>query len=118
MPCILKGEYYFFGIQNKEVIVGEGSQNVLKEVDVYGNYMVNVFENGSYIPLNISFSGGKFSIAYFDYDFDTKLFKFINDQESVQEPDYELVILSPNEKEVKRLFKVGMFGEKKVFDKK
>ncbi|HIP31187.1 MAG TPA: hypothetical protein EYG86_00350 [Crocinitomicaceae bacterium] len=117
LPCVLKGEYYFFGVQNREIIVGKGSQNVLKRIDAYGNYIVSVFENGSYIPLKISFSNGKFSIAYFDYDFDTKLFKFINDQESVQESQYELVILSPSEKEVKRLLRVGMFGENKVFEK-
>jgi len=118
LPSVLKGEYYFFGVQNREIIVGKGSPNVLKEIDTNGNYLVNVYENGSYVPLKISFDAGKFSIAYFDYDFETKLFKFIDDQESIQESEYELVILSPSEKEVKRLLRVGMFGEEREFEKK
>ena len=117
IPCVLKGEYYFFGIQNKEVIVGPNSLNILKKTGLSGHYIINSFENGSYVPLEISFIAGKFSISYFDYDFETKVFKFINDQESIQQSQYELVILSPNEKETKRLLKVGIFGEKKVFEK-
>ena len=117
IPCVLKGEYYYFGIQNKEVIVGSNSLNILKKTSLSGRYIINSFENGSYVPLEISFSSGQFSISYFDYDFETKIFKFINDQESVQQSQYELVILSPNEKETRRLLKVGIFGEKKVFEK-
>ena len=77
-----------------------------------------MYNNGNYIPAKISFKNGTYSIAYFDYDFDTKQFNFINEKKSVLADDNDLVILSPNEKEEKRLFKRSIFGEEKTFKRK
>ena len=118
IPYVLKDELYYFGIQNKEIIIGSGSKNILLKVDVNGNYIINMYNNGNYIPSKISFKNGTYSIAYFDYDFDTKQFNFINEKKSVLADDNDLIILSPNEKEEKRLFKRSIFGEEKTFKRK
>ena len=117
VPCILQGEQYVFGVQNKELIIGVGSQNILTKIDDYGNYIINTYENGSYIPMKISFKNGKLAIAYFDYDTDTKSFKFINEQTSAPLENLNIVILSPTEKETRRLFKNKLFGDSRTFDK-
>ncbi len=118
LPCVLKGESYYFGIQNKEIIVGTGSQNVLIKIDENGNFIINTYENGSYIPLKISFIGNTFNIAYFDYDFDTKVFRFIDNQNTIPSNDFDIVILSPSEKEMKKLMKASIWGTTKTFTKK
>lgn len=117
IPCILKGENYFFGVQNRELIVGAGSKNILTKMDDFGNYIVNTFENGVYIPMKISFKHLQFSIAYFDYEMDTKSFKFIDEQISTLSDDFNIVVLSPSDKETKRLFKNDLFGDPKTFNK-
>jgi len=118
LPCVLKGEYYYFGIQNTEVIIGEGSKNRLTKIDENGNFIINTFENGSYIPLKLSFTTNTFSISYFDYDFETKVFRFIKNQNTIKSNDYDLIILSPSEKEMKKLLKSSIWGEAKKFTKK
>ncbi len=118
LPCVLKGEFYYFGIQNKEVIIGKGSKNILVKVGENDNYIINTFENGSYIPIKISFIGNTFKIAYFDYDFETKIFRFIDNQNTIQSGEYNLVILSPTEKEMKKLMKSPIWGNTKTFTKK
>ena len=117
IPCVLKGENYFFGVQNKELIVGLGSKNILTKMDEFGNYVVNTYENGAYIPMKISFQNLQLSIAYFDYEMDTKSFKFINEQISTLTEDFNIVVLSPSEKETKKLFKNNLFGETRTFNK-
>jgi hypothetical protein len=118
IPCILKDELYYFGVQNKEIIIGSSTKNILFKVDLNGNYIINMFNNDNYIPAKVSFKNGTFSIAYFDYDFNTKKFNFINEKKSISQDDTSLVILSPNEKEVKRLFKRSVFGDQKIFKRK
>ena len=109
---------YYFGVQNKEIIIGSSTKNILLKVDVNGNYIINMYDNGNYIPAKISFKNGTFSIAYFDYDFNTKQFNFINEKKSISQDDTSFIILSPNEKEVKRLFKRSIFGDQKIFKRK
>lgn len=118
IPCILKDELYYFGVQNKEIIIGSSTKNILLKFDINGNYIINMYDNGNYIPAKISFKNGTFSIAYFDYDFNTKQFNFINEKKSISQDDTSIVILSPNEKEVKRLFKRSIFGDQKIFKRK
>jgi len=117
IPCILKDDYYFFGVQNKEIIVGHGSKNILTQIDDFGNYIINNFEKGTYIPMKITFNNSQFSISYFDYETDTKSFKFINEQTSAPSENLNVVVLSPSEKETKRLFKNNLFGDSKIFNK-
>ena len=118
LPCVLKGEYYFFGIQNKEVIIGNGSQNVLTKIDENGNYIINTFENGQYIPLRIIFTANTLSISYFDYDFDTKTFNFIDEQKTIEgDTDYKLIVLSPTEKEMKKLLRAKIWEEAMILKK-
>lgn len=117
VPCILDGDNYLFGVQNREIIVGLGSENILTKIDNFGNYIVNTHENGTYVPMKITFKNSQFSISYFDYETDTKSFKFINEQTSAPSENLNIVILSPSEKETKRLFKNNLFGDSKIFNK-
>lgn len=117
VPCVLDGENYYFGIQNKELIVGIGSKNILTKIDDFGNYLVNTYEDGMYIPMKISFKSNEISVSYFDYESDTKSFKFINEQTSSKNKSFNIVVLSPTEKEIKRLLKNSLFGDNKTFNK-
>jgi len=117
VPCVLEGDSYFFGIQNKEIIVGLGSENILTKIDELGNYIINTYDNEAYIPMKITFKNHQFHIAYFDYETDTKLFNFIKKQTSALSENLNIVILSPSEKETKRLFKNNLFGDTKIFNK-
>ncbi len=118
LPCVLEGENYFFGIQNKEILIGLGSQNILTKIDEKGTYILNTYENGKYIPTKIVFAGNSISFYYFDYDFDTKVFKFIHEQKNTGSKDeYKEIILYPTEKEMKKLLRAKIWGGAIVLEK-
>ena len=54
LPCVLDNERYYFGLRNKDVLIGIGSKNVLSKVSSK-SYIINVFENGTYTPIQITF---------------------------------------------------------------
>ena len=105
LPCVLDNERYYFGVRNKDVLIGIGSLNVLSKVSSK-SYLINVFENGTYIPMQITFEKKTLSISYFDYETDTKVFDFIVAQKSVASEEQELVILSPSAEEIKELITI------------
>ncbi len=110
LPCVLDDDRYYFGINNKDVLIGAGSLNILSPLDDYGRaYLINTYDNGNYIPMRLEFAMGKLTISYFDYEFDTKLFRFISDKRSINTGGTELVILNPDEKEIKKLLDKEIF---------
>src|SRR5690606_25421830 len=97
---------YFFGIRNKEVIIGAGSKNVLLPSGRVSNeFILNVYENGYYIPSIVVFESKKISISQLDYDYETTVFDFIVDKKSVQGQKIEIIVLKPNLSEFETLLK-------------
>lgn len=101
IPCILEGDRYYFGIKNRDLVIGKGSKNVLTQQSIT-NYVLNFEENGVFVPMFLNFENGKLLIAQFDYESDTKLFKKIDARKSVKK-DIEFVSLAPTVDEWKKM---------------
>lgn len=117
IPCVYEDERYYFGIRNQDVFIGEGSENVLTKTGSTTSYILNLYENGYYVPMLLDFTGGKLTISYFEYDDETSDFSFVKAQKSIETEYMELIVLSPNEKEFKKLKADGVFDLPKVFKK-
>jgi hypothetical protein len=115
IPCILEGDQYYFGIKNRDLVIGKGSKNVLTQQTV-SSYILNFEENGTFVPMFLTFENSGLSIAQFDYEWDTKLFKKIDERTSVKK-DIELVTLTPSAEEWKKMKLNEMKSEVVVFSK-
>ena len=120
LPCVLENDRYFFGIRNTENILGPGSKNKLRPSGrVPNEFILNVYENGYYMPSTIIFESKKISISQLDYDYETTVFDFISDRKSVQGQNIEIIILKPNADEFRSLLKNNeVFSIKQEFKKK
>ena len=115
--AFLKASAIFFGIRNTDVFVGLGSENVLTQMST-SEYILNLYENGNYIPMRFSFKGNKLTVSYFEYDDGTSHFNFIETQKSIPTQYNELVILSPTAEEFKTLTGKGIFALEQTFKRK
>ena len=114
LPCVTEGERHYFGVKNKDAIIGIGSDNVMCKIDA-NTYIINVFENGQYIPTRIKFIGKTVSISYFDYEIDTEIFDFIETQKSIETDQYQLIILTPTESEFIKLSNSGIYPDSREY---
>lgn len=119
LPCVLENDRYFFGVRNREVIIGVGSKNVLiPSGRVPNEYILNVYENGYYMPSIIVFETKKISISQLDYDYETTVFDFIAEKKSVQSQNLEIVVLKPSTAEFSALLKnTEVFSIKQAYSK-
>jgi hypothetical protein len=115
IPCVLEDEYYYFGIRNTDVFIGDASQNILTESATSNIYFLNIFENGNYVPMQLEFKGGKLTMSYFDYDLDSTKFDFIATQKIIDTQYQKLVVLNPSIEEFNVLLEDGVFDLPKVF---
>lgn len=106
LPCVLEDDRYFFGIRNKDVIVGVGSKNELRPSGRVANeFILNTYENGYYLPSILRFEAKSISTAQLDYDYETTVFDFIVNKKSVQGQNIELILLKPDATEFNSLLK-------------
>lgn len=104
IPCVLEDDRYFFGIRNKDQIVGGSSKNVLSASGRVANeYILNTYENGYYIPSILLFENKSVTSKQLDYDLETSVFDFVASQKNVQGAALDLVVLSPTNEEFKSL---------------
>lgn len=104
LPCVLENDRYFFGIRNKDVIIGAGSKNILKPSGRVANeFILNTYENGYYMPSIIRFESKKLAVSQLDYDYETTVFDFIINKKSIQDQNIELVVLTPSVEEFNQL---------------
>jgi hypothetical protein len=115
LPCVLDDERYYFGVHNVDIFVGTGSLNVLTKTKTSSVYILNVYENGNYVPMQFSFKGNKLTVSYFDYDSETTAFDFIAEKKDIAVEQQKLVILSPSVDEFGSLETKGIFADEKVF---
>jgi len=116
LPCVLEGERYYFGIKNKDVLIGNDSKNQLTRVSS-NEYIVNFYENGYYLPELLVFERNKLIIKDFDYDFETKIFDGIESIKRIPTEYHELIVLSPNESEYNELVNNGIYPDVVEFKK-
>lgn len=108
IPCVLEGERYYFGIQNKDLLLGPSSKNVLTRLGS-NKYVLNFYENGNYIPELITFERNKMDLEDFNYEAETTVFDTIENQKSIDAEYFDLVILAPNPDEYNRLVLAGIY---------
>lgn len=116
IPCVLENERYYFGVRNRDVLIGEGSLNVLTKINST-TFLVNLFAYNAYIPFLMEFKGSKLTIKYFDYESETDMFDFITDVKSVNLTSEEMVVLAPNLAEIEKLMQLVIFGDPIILKK-
>ena len=117
VPCVLKGELYYFGVRNRDVLIGATSQNKLTRLGA-NEYIINYHEDGLYVPSKISFLGNTLTIEELSYENDTKIFNRISSKETVPNDYFELIVLSPTVDEFAKLMKKGVFSGSQTFKRK
>lgn len=98
LPCALENGRYYFGLHNTEILSGEGSQNQLIRISAT-KYVLNYFENGSYIPMIIEFTGKTMQIKELDYDPAEDEFAFIAKKTKIPAKGQSIIVLSPTTEE-------------------
>ncbi len=63
VPCVLEGERYYYGIRNKQVIIGEGSLNQLTRLDAK-TYVLNFLEGSYFEPSLLTFTANGLEIIH------------------------------------------------------
>jgi len=110
VPCVFENDRYYFGIRNKDLLIGTGSLNVLTKDKTDNTYYLNVSENGYYTPMKLVFSRKMLEIFYFDYDYETSIFDSVKNQKTIKTKFHDLVILSPTNDETNDLIFKNVFG--------
>ena len=116
ISCVREGDHYFFGVRNRDVLIGLGSSNTLKSISK-SQYLLNYYDNGEYLPVLLKFSSNGLEILGFDYELETTLFDFIIMRQNRREDGMELITLQPNQTEFDQLMEAGIFGEAQLYKK-
>lgn len=113
VPCILDGEYYYFGVRSGEDLYGLGTGSELYELG-NGRFILNKTEHGRYIPMLIEFKGKELRIRDFDYDWETTVFDNIQKTLEISKPIFTKVLF-PTAEEWKMLNVEELFGEPTIY---
>ena len=116
IPCIEEDGKYFFGIRHKVTLNDPNHKAVIKKISNQ-SYMLNFIETKGYSPSLLSFKGNALTISHFTYPGESNVFDAIDKQEKSKEADYDLVLLSPNQKEWNKLDKTLIFDTDILFVK-
>lgn len=63
VPAVLEGERYYYGMQQKNVIIGSGSLHQLTRIDAK-TYIVNFYEGSYFEPSIFTFENGKLKVVH------------------------------------------------------
>ncbi|MFT5860811.1 MAG: hypothetical protein ACI865_002926 [Flavobacteriaceae bacterium] len=102
IPCALTKGVYYFGVRNREAVVYDGSMTKLTKVSE-GQYILNFYENGGFIPVKLNFRSSEVTLSDFDYDQDQTPFAFIEEQTSTSGELQNQILLAPSEEEFARI---------------
>ena len=117
IPCFLEGEYYIFGVRNRDILIGIGSNTLLTKIST-NRYVIHHFENGLYTPEIVRFEGKKLIFEEFNYDLETTAFDHVAEQKSIPAEHFEIVVLTPTKEEFDHLIQNGSFVESVSYKKK
>ena len=110
IPCLLDNDRYYFGIKNKELMVGNQTENKLKKIK-NDKYIINFFENEKFVPILFVFKGKTLTVHQFDYDSSMETFNSFKLFERHKTDQMEYVTITPNVKEWRKFD-----YEKLIFD--
>lgn len=114
LPCELEGERYYFGMRNKEQIIGGNSKNILKKID-QSTYVINFYENGGYTPSLFTFTSKSLSVQHFDYETGTTLFESIEKKSNKMVEKMNYITLTPTENEFSKIGFSSILGGKTIY---
>lgn len=97
VPCMLKGDDYYFGVRTSDVVIGPYTSHKLVKISA-NKYMLNYNDQGKYIPLIITFVNKGMEIRQFDYSPTTTQFNSI-ESKIVETKEIEIIHLSPTREE-------------------
>jgi hypothetical protein len=94
IPCVLEGEYYVFGIKNREQIIGGTAQHKLVQLTP-NSFIVNFKENGTFTPSLFEFKGKTLSVRHFTYESEATVFDGIASKKTAASSQMNTISLSP-----------------------
>ncbi|MNJ83435.1 hypothetical protein D3C87_08530 [compost metagenome] len=115
VPCVLEGENYYYGIESKLMIAGEGSLNTFTKLTA-NRYVINFHEGSYFEPSLLSFSGGTMTIIHSELKFQP-LFESILQINTITRYGSEVAILAPTFEQWERLEKALFTGTKLLYTK-
>ncbi len=110
IPCVLEDGRYYFGLRNRQTIIGELERNQLTKIS-RNEYILNTWEEGNFVPTYIRFTSNGCEFSYFDYDEDDLFFNNIKQKQTIEGEYFQVLILDPNQDETKKLLKEKIFSE-------
>lgn len=102
IPCVLTKGTYYFGVRNREAVVFDGSMTKLTKVSD-GQYILNYYEDGGFMPVKLNFRLSEVTLSDFDYDQNQTPFAFVENQTSNSRELQNLILLAPSEEEFDRI---------------
>lgn len=110
IPCVFEDDRYYFGLRNRQTIIGNGARNQLTKIS-RNEYILNTWEDGNFVPTHIRFSSSGCEFSYFDYDEEDLFFNDIKQKQTIDGEYFQLLILDPDQDETKTLLKEKIFSE-------
>ncbi len=115
VPCVLEGENYYYGIESRLMIAGEGSLNTFTKLSA-NKYIINFHEGAYFEPSLVSFSGGTMTIIHSELKYQP-LFESILQINTITRYGSEVAILAPTFEQWERLEKALFTGQKLLYTK-
>nr|WP_294859273.1 hypothetical protein [uncultured Fluviicola sp.] len=115
LPCVLEGENYYYGIESKLIIAGEGSLNTFTKINT-NKYVINFHEGTYFEPSIVTFAGEKMTIVHSELDYQP-VFQSILQVSTITRYGSEVAILAPTFEQWERLEKTLFTGKKLVYTK-
>jgi hypothetical protein len=113
---VQEGELYYFGLPITEQIVGGRSQNVLKKVQS-NVFILNFWENETYIPCLLTFDSEELRIQYFDYEADAPVFEKMKVVSSSLSDGMRTVTLGPTPDQFNQINLSEIFGKVTMYSR-
>lgn len=102
LPCVLTKGIYYFGVRNREAVVFDGSMTKLTKISD-GQYILNYYEAGGFMPVKLNFRSSEVTVSDFDYDQDQTPFAFVENQTTNSGELLNQIFLAPSEAEFARI---------------
>jgi hypothetical protein len=115
VPCVLEGEHYYYGIESKLVIAGEGSLNTFTKINS-NKYVINFHEGSYFEPSLLTFVGGKMTIVHGELTYQS-LFSSILQTKTITRYGSAVAILAPTFEQWEQLEKALFNGNKLIYTK-
>lgn len=115
LPCTLEGEYYYYGVESKLMIAGEGSMNTFIKINS-NKYVINFHEGAYFEPSILTFAGGKMTIVHSELNYQP-LFQSILQVNTITRYGSEVAILAPTFEQWERLESSLFTGKKLIYTK-